>query len=123
MTDLSLLQTALENMVSAPSLNALGHTIVRINEANGWNVMRPHEWESGNPYRIPGVLALIHSEVSEALEAVRKMDRANFEEELADVVIRVLDLAIGLDIDLDKAVIDKLIKNCGRGFRHGGKKV
>lgn len=74
-------------------------------------------------YRVPAVLALIHSEVSEALEAFRKDDRDNFAEELADVVIRTLDCAGGLGIDLEKAVLAKLEKNRGRGFRHGGKRV
>jgi NTP pyrophosphatase (non-canonical NTP hydrolase) len=39
------------------------------------------------------------------------MTRANFAEELADTLIRVLDLASGLGIDLDSEVIRKLNKN------------
>ena len=74
-------------------------------------------------YKIPAILALVTSEVSEALEAFRTRDRDNFEEELADVVIRVLDLAGGLGIDLDKALQDKLLKNRQRSYRHGNKVV
>jgi len=68
-------------------------------------------------------LCLIHSEVSEALEAVRKNDRDNFAEELADTVIRVFDLCGGLDIDLEGAILAKMEVNRGRGYRHGGKRA
>lgn len=103
-------------------LKMLGDEIVEINTANGWNVAKPSDWEESD-YKIPAVLALIHSEASEALEAFRGGDRNNFEEELADVLIRVLDLASGLGLDLDLAVEAKLAKNRTRGYRHGGKRV
>lgn len=103
-------------------LNRLGAEIVVINEANGWDVAQPGDWHR-TEYKIPAKLALITSEVSEALEAYRKEDSANFAEELADTLIRVLDLASGLGIDLDSAVTAKLEKNKQRGYRHGGKRV
>lgn len=102
-------------------LALLGAEIIEINRANGWNVATPECWQ--DRYKIPAVIALIHSEASEALEAFRKDDRANFEEELADTVIRVLDLTAGLGIDIDAAVTAKLAKNRTRGYRHGGKRV
>lgn len=55
------------------------------------------------------------------LEAVRNRDPDNFAEELADVLIRVLDCARGCGIDIGHEVAKKLEKNRGRGFRHGGK--
>ena len=67
------------------------------------------------------LLALIHSEVSEALEADRKGDQENFEEELADVVIRILDLCGSRGIDLEGAIHRKMEKNKGRSYKHGGK--
>lgn len=103
------------------SLNQLGSEINEINRANGWQVCQPQDWQE--TYKIPGVLALIHSEVSEALEAFRKGDQANFSEELADVIIRVLDCAAGLGLDIDAEVFNKLQKNRQRGFKHGGKRV
>jgi NTP pyrophosphatase (non-canonical NTP hydrolase) len=63
-------------------------------------------------------LALVHSEVSEALEGYRKgvnddklKQRSMFEVELADVVIRVCDLAGGLNLDLGGAIVEKLAFN------------
>lgn len=64
-------------------------------------------------------LALVHSEVSEALEALRVEDMKNFAEELADVVIRVADLAGGLNIDLEGEIEWKMEKNKAREYMHG----
>ncbi|WP_141433016.1 MazG nucleotide pyrophosphohydrolase domain-containing protein [Bacillus sp. 03113] len=67
------------------------------------------------------LLALIHSEVSEALEADRKGDSENFAEELADVCIRIFDLCGAREIDLENAILSKMEKNKGRSYKHGGK--
>lgn len=60
------------------------------------------------------VIALMHSELSEALEADRKdlMDdhlphRKGVEVELADCVIRILDTAAALGLDVAGALIEK----------------
>lgn len=74
-----------------------------------------------NPSIIPEKLALIHSEVSEALEAFRNDDDGNLEEELADVVIRVLDLAAFRGYDLETAILEKMRKNSQRPHMHGRK--
>ncbi len=103
------------------SLNELAEEIREINRKNGWNVTEPVDWLQ--TYKVPAILALIHSEVSEALEAFRRDDRVNFAEELADILIRVLDCAPGLGVDMDSAVRQKLERNKSRGYRHGGKKV
>ena len=103
-------------------LHDIGREIIEINKANGWNVLEPGQWQT-REYKIPAVLALIHSEVSEALEAYRHDDRENFLEEMADVVIRVLDATHGLGLDIGSAIFAKLKKNRTRGYRHGGKRV
>ena len=66
-------------------------------------------------------LCLIHSEVSEAMEASRKnlMDdklthRKGVEVELADAVIRILDLCGALNLDLDGAIKEKREYNAKR---------
>ena len=85
-------------------------------------------------------LMLIVTEVSEAAEAYRHLDLEcdtafytinkipnespaleNFKEELADTFIRLADLAGSLNIDLQQAVIDKMIINKKRPYKHGKK--
>ena len=67
------------------------------------------------------LLALVHSEVSEAMEGVRKnlMDdklphRTMFEVELADTIIRILDMAGAYNLDLDGAIAEKIAYNSRR---------
>lgn len=66
-------------------------------------------------------LALIHSEVSEAMEGHRKglMDdklphRPAIEVELADAVIRIADLCGALQLDLGGAIAEKMQFNASR---------
>jgi len=88
---------------------------------HGWKVTTSEDWE--DKHEIPAVLMLIVSEVAEALEAFRKSDRPNFEEELADVGIRLIGLSHGMGIDLKAAILAKIEKNRHREFKHGGKRV
>lgn len=81
-------------------------------------------------------ICLSHSELSEAMEGHRKglMDdklphRSALEVELADVLIRVADLAGALNLDLGRAVAEKLLYNQSRAdhkpenrLAEGGKK-
>lgn len=70
---------------------------------------------------VPELLCLVHSEVSEALEAYREGKRLNFAEELADVIIRVFDMAYAFEIDLEEAIQKKHEYNKSRPYRHGNK--
>jgi NTP pyrophosphatase (non-canonical NTP hydrolase) len=75
------------------------------------------------------LIALIHSELSEALEAMRhgnppddKIPEFNGAvAELADAVIRIMDMAMARDWPLAQAIAHKLKFNAGRPHRHGGK--
>ncbi len=93
------------------------------------------------------MLCLIHAEVSEALEADREGKYVNskitnileipgdeaftmafklhvkdsFEDELADVMIRVLDLAGFKKIDLESHILAKMRYNATRPHKHGKK--
>lgn len=67
-------------------------------------------------------LCLIHSEVSEALESYRKNDSENFKEEFADIIIRTLDLAEGLGINIEKEITKKMEYNKSRDYMHGNKR-
>ena len=91
---------------------------VRIMKANGWANLTIDSWDNAD--KIPAQLALIHSEVSEALEAFRKDDMQEFRLELADVFLRTLGLAYTLGIDLEVETLSKMEVNRHRGFKHGG---
>lgn len=86
-------------------------------------------------------IALIHSELSEALEADRKCSYANwgggptdisstnfeafikdtFEDELSDAMIRIFDLCGWLNIDIDTHIKLKMEYNESREQKHGKK--
>jgi len=117
------------------SINDLRDSVHQSNVDAGWW----HDLDTGErKERNKGeLLCLIHSEVSEALEGVRKglmddhlPDRSMEEVELADVLIRIFDYAGGFGLDLEGAVIDKLKYNQQRADHkpenrraEGGKKI
>ena len=111
------------------AINAL---VIHVHEANieaGWR-------EKDGPVDFPMSVALMHSELSEALEADRKglMDdhlpeRDGREVELVDLLIRLFDTAGAMKMDLGGAFIEKLAYNKTRAdhklenrVKDGGKK-
>ena len=101
----------------------------QISKSKGW-------WE--NPDKNVGeLLALIHSEISEALEVYRDygVEGLNktwlepdgkpegFTIELADAMIRIADLCGGFGLNLEEAIETKMSFNESRPYRHGGKKA
>jgi NTP pyrophosphatase (non-canonical NTP hydrolase) len=69
------------------------------------------------------LIALMHSELSEALEAMRNHDfkKDDVAEELADCCIRIFDYCGARNIDLEKAIFKKIEYNETRPYRHGKK--
>lgn len=68
------------------------------------------------------LIALMHSELSEALEAMRiDVSDGAVAEELADCCIRIFDFCGARNIDLQSAIIKKIEHNKGRPYRHGKK--
>lgn len=85
-----------------------------------WNIAENHGFHE-NRSRAK-ILALIHSEVSEALEADRdNLSKEQYAIELADIVIRVLDHAEIEDIELSRYILKKCEKNRTRKMKHGKK--
>ena len=82
-------------------------------------------WDSER--NVPEMLALIHSEISEALEALRSgnpLDRdvpefTNFEVELADAIVRIMDMSKGLNLDVAGALEAKIKFNRTRERLNG----
>ena len=100
----------------------------RTSKEKGW-----HE-EDESPPSVPRMLAwmaLLHSEVSEATEDIRKGlfvttvredgKPEGLGSELADVIIRAMDTATALGFDMEAELRLKLDFNKTRPHRHGGK--
>jgi NTP pyrophosphatase (non-canonical NTP hydrolase) len=120
-------------MTEFEALNLLSHDIHQRNVQAGWwthpktgedlrgyqNPEAPHFSESKRD--LLNLLCLVHSEVSEACEGVRKnlMDdklphRTMLEVELADTLIRIFDICGAHNLDLGGAVEEKLNFNAHR---------
>lgn len=115
-----------------------GKTISEVAKAVHANA-KAHGWWSGRDRNFGELIALCHSELSEAFEEYR--DHHDFAEtyytpqpdgtskmegipsELADVVIRVMDMCEHYGIDLEAAIAEKHAYNLTRPYRHGGKKA
>lgn len=112
------------------NLNELSEAIHEYNVHAGW---WPKDKETRNKAEI---LCLIHSEISEAMEGLRKdlMDdklphRKMVEVELADALIRIFDMAGAFGYDLNGAMQEKFLYNKTRSdhklenrAKDGGKK-
>lgn len=102
------------------SWQAIQQKVKQVNTDHGWHNSEVHD----------GVyIALIHAELSEALEGLRHGNPASehiplfnaAEEELADVIIRVMDMAEARGWRVAEAVLAKIEFNETRPYRHGGK--
>ena len=69
--------------------------------------------------RLPEILALLHSEVSEAFEAWR--DDKEWEMELGDVIIVALDVLSEAGCDIDTKLATKMAYNRRRTYQHSRK--
>ena len=107
-------------------LNDLAHTLHAHARMKGF--YEPLEYMEEKDYIVFYLkqLAMIHSEVTEALEAIRKQQGGDkVTEELADIIIRVLDFWAFLNQSgytlksLSTALNEKIEINKGRSHMHG----
>jgi len=117
------------------NLNTLAQIVHKTAISKGW-------WDedmvhaSACPHVIPKSIgdqfANFHAEISEAWEEYRKgkgLNEVYFVDnkpegvpiELADLIIRVLDTCAAYNIDIEKAIAEKMDYNKTRSYRHGGK--
>lgn len=104
---------------TASDLNRIASEIYQRNVTAGWW----HDLNTGEKLdrNVGELLCLVHSEISEAMEGHRKglMDdklphRKMIEVELADAMIRIFDIAGGLDLDVGGALVEKVAYNAVR---------
>ena len=99
------------------------------------SILRPDAFGNLRPSNVGELLMLI--EASEAMDHYRNGHDVDEEfeapdepgkpdgipSELADIVIRVLDMAEAYDIDLQAVTERKMVYNDSRPYRHGGKRA
>ena len=74
---------------------------------------------SSEPERIWEMLALIHTEVSEATDAYKKGEpMEHVGEELTDAIIRILHLMSALNLDAEQLFQEKMKKNWERPYKY-----
>jgi len=91
------------------------------------NAVEKGFWDRpADPIFVAKQMMMIVSEVSEAMEAVRKeMDPEQISDEFADIIIRTLDLYAGMaeagyvTKSLDYAIKQKMERNTHRPKKHG----
>lgn len=106
--------------IDGDNLDRLAAKVFEENKERGF-------WEDiSNPLKKAEKIALIHSEVSELLEGVRKPgpdehcpEFTKEEIELSDALIRILDYAGAYGVRLQAATRAKLAYNRTRPWRHG----
>ena len=94
------------------------------------NSVRHGWWEDKR--NLPEIIALCHSELSEALEAYRNGEEMvwmngdkpdGIAVEMCDCIIRILDYLAEENIDIDFVLGAKHGYNLTRPYKHGGKRI
>jgi hypothetical protein len=111
-------EQATKDYIIAELINGMAEEVY---EANAKWYKDPATGEQRTDINIAEKIAMIHTELSEALEGYRqdKMDqhlphRLNVEVELADAVQRIFSLAVILKLDLGGAYVEKAAFNLNR---------
>lgn len=119
-------ETLLAELTQVDDLNSFAKAIHETAVIKGW-------WEGDRNFG--EIIANIHSEVSEAwhewvmghaMTETYYIERGKPEgvpTELADILIRTLDIAAAYGIDIQKVFDEKRAYNSGRSYKHGGKRA
>lgn len=115
---------------SIKELSKVASHVYEVAKISGFHEDNENVNESG---RFGDYCANLHGEVSELWEAYRKgnlykqcdkpVELSCAAEELADIVIRAMDTAVALGVDIGEAIAAKDSYNQTREFKHGGKKA
>ena len=87
-------------------------------------------WRDGTKRNFGEMMALLHSEISEAVECARLGDPpdknigdfSGIEVQLADVLGILMDAEEGFGLNIAEALLRKMEFNKSRGYMHGGKR-
>jgi NTP pyrophosphatase (non-canonical NTP hydrolase) len=97
--------------MEAVGLNKKMTEVREMADAKGFSAREERIWE---------MLALIHTEISEATDAYKKGALAEkVGEELIDAIIRILHLLSVLGVDAEELFQDTMEKNWARPYRFG----
>lgn len=101
------------------NITKISHIIKKWRKRKGFKT--PLNIHGKNADDMLGKLMLVVTEVSEAAEAVRNDDVENFREEIADSIIRLLDIASTTGMDIHYEIKKKMEINKQREYKHGKK--
>jgi len=110
--------------------NAVARQVHTTAKEKGWWDGLKDETAAIAGMRDAQAVALMHSELSEALEAMRAgnppddkiPEFSGASAELADVIIRIMDFSEARGLNVGEAIKAKMEFNATRSYKHGGKR-